>query len=44
MPDPVDNEWWEDVDTSSMDYLEFMVFEDSMTAEEYNRYTNKEGA
>lgn len=38
-----EKEWWEGVDTSTMDYLEYAAFEDAMTSEEYQRYTNREG-
>lgn len=38
-----EKEWWEGVDTSTMDYLEFGAFEDAMTPEEYQRYSNREG-
>lgn len=38
-----EKEWWEDQDTSKMDYLDYGAFEDAMTPEEYQRYNNKEG-
>lgn len=35
--------WWEGIDTSTMDYVEYAAFEDAMTNEEYQQYTNREG-
>lgn len=37
-----EKEWWEDVDTRTMDYVELSYFEDSMTSEEYARYLRRE--
>lgn len=33
--------WWEGIDTSTMDYVEYAAFEDAMTPEEYQRYINR---
>lgn len=35
-----EKEWWEDVDTSQFDHVDFSYFLDAMTQEEYDRYIN----